>query len=265
MSQDILATAIQARIREAQAVYDSGAHAEARALMTTLVKEQPDNAEAWYAAAMMAASSSQRLKLIRRVLLVDPFHEQADVELTELQAAGVTESPAQSAATHAAPTERLPREHDNPHSAPTQRVTRLDANGRPLSTPSQSAPTQRLSQLRQQHKRQQQRKMLLMLGAIGIVVIAIIGLVVGALGNLGGEANTVAIPTMAAFPTETNVPVALPTQPPVLPTETPLPTLTPSPAPYNYTATAYREIERTQVYDLALTGTAAAQTYAPPG
>ncbi|MCA9909912.1 MAG: hypothetical protein KC519_14745, partial [Anaerolineae bacterium] len=172
MSQDILATAIKSRIREAQAVYDSGAHAEARALMTTLVKEQPDNAEAWYAAAMMAASSSQRLKLIRRVLLVDPFHEQADAELTELQAAGVTESAAQPAASHSAPTERLPRQNGSSHSAPTQRVPRLDANGRPLSTPSQSAPTQRLAHLRAEHKRQQQRKTLMMLGAIGVVVIA---------------------------------------------------------------------------------------------
>jgi len=115
-------------------------------------------------------------------------------------------------------------------------------------------------------KRESQAGRIGLIVAIIIVALILAGLLVLLADNLGqADTNNALIPTLAALPTETSVPVVLPTEPPQQPTVTMPPTLTPTLAVYDITATAYREIQRTQERDLALTGTAAAEALAPSG
>ncbi|MBE0689999.1 MAG: tetratricopeptide repeat protein [Anaerolineae bacterium] len=226
MSQDSVMTDSQERIRQAQALYRSGDQAGAKAALAELLKDDPQNAEAWYNAAQMAASPEQTVKLLRRALYVDPFHEEADAMLARMNAGAIIDESPPPPVMQAAPVIRR--------------------------TP-------------QPEKEPKQGKMG-MIVAIIVVALVLIGLLVVLAGRLAPSGtDNVVIPTLAPLPTGTNVPVVLPTQPPQMPTATLPPTLEPTLAPYNFTATAYREVQRTQESDLSLTGTAAAQTYAPSG
>ncbi|MCC6617072.1 MAG: tetratricopeptide repeat protein [Anaerolineae bacterium] len=216
----------QERIRQAQDLYRRGDQDGARAALAALLRDDPNNAEAWFNAAQMATSSAQSIKLLQRALHVDPFHEEADLMLARLQTSAIVDDPAPAPPT--------------PQSAPV----------RQSPTPKQMSKEGQIG----------------MIAAIIVVGLLLVVLLVALASNLGvGGTSPAVIPTLAGLPTETSVPVVLPTQPPVLPTETPAPTLTPTLAVYDVTATAFREIARTQQSDLALTGTAAAQTFVPPG
>jgi hypothetical protein len=74
-------TDIQAQIQRARQLYQSGAHEEARRLLSGLIRQQPDNGDLWYVAAMIAASQEQKIALLRRTLEVDPFHARAQQAL----------------------------------------------------------------------------------------------------------------------------------------------------------------------------------------
>lgn len=70
----------------------------ARQLITLYVKENPDDAEAWYLVAGVAVNKTQRIALLNKVLQIDPLHTKASHALEKLQAQSATAitSPAKS-------------------------------------------------------------------------------------------------------------------------------------------------------------------------
>jgi hypothetical protein len=86
----------RSQIQQAQQLYRSGAQDEARRLIASVIKAEPDNSAAWLIAAQMAATPEQRLRLAQKALDIDPFSQEAERLVSALT--GGAQKPVRSAA-----------------------------------------------------------------------------------------------------------------------------------------------------------------------
>ena len=89
-------------LQSAIALYKRGERDEARRRVAAICKASPDNADAWYVAAMMT-EGDQRIRLLERALAIDPFHDKASAALNKGEPATrkATPQPASAALTYA--------------------------------------------------------------------------------------------------------------------------------------------------------------------
>ncbi|MEL6148546.1 MAG: tetratricopeptide repeat protein, partial [Chloroflexota bacterium] len=63
---------IRTQLREAVRLHRAGDTDAARNIIRGVLREHPDNADAWYAASMIATGAAQRKKMLERALEHNP-------------------------------------------------------------------------------------------------------------------------------------------------------------------------------------------------
>jgi hypothetical protein len=211
-------------LRRAAELYRNGDKLEARKIVAAICKAEPDNADAWYYAAMMSEQPEQRARLLQRALAIDPFHERAEAALAKL---GINGTPAPAARPTA------------PHSK---------ASSKPANSIAMYAAVAVAG--------------LVLLGLLGYLVFTLTRPQTAAPASLTATPLLLLNPTIEAqggvtLTAEAQQAGASATAGAVTPTA--IPTNTPTPAPYQVTATAYLNLAQTADAELRLMGTAAAE------
>lgn len=213
------------QLQQALSLWRSGDREGARDIIRRLAKTEPQNADVWFAAGMMADSRGQKIKLLERTLAVNPAHRRARAELDKLT--GTFDDPFAD----------IP---DKPKRKGHPPEPEDDGDGR--TNPVIYA----------------------LFGAfVLVVVIVVAGVVVlqtrsnALTGQPTAEPNLVVNTAPPAEPTMTPEPSATPA-----PTNT-APPATFTMGPFGATSTAFLHLEQTNQYFIELTATSAALTNLP--
>ncbi|MDX2141429.1 MAG: hypothetical protein SF123_25310 [Chloroflexota bacterium] len=211
-------------LRRAADLYKSGDKLEARKLIASICKAEPDNADAWYYAAMMSEQPEQRAKLLQRALAVDPFHERAEAALAKLGTSGQGTPVAHSTANQPKAARKT--------GSSVAMIAAVGVAG------------------------------LVLLGLLGYLVFTLTRPQTAAPALLTATPLLLLNPSIEAqagvtLTAEAQLKAASAAAAAVTPTT--IPTITPTPAPYQITATAYLHLAQTADAELRLMGTAAAE------
>lgn len=87
------------RYQEVAQMIRTGNKANARQLIKLMLRDNPNNADAWYLAAGVSDGEQQRMEALRRALAIDPNHARARAALGEMRNAVVEEEESESVAT----------------------------------------------------------------------------------------------------------------------------------------------------------------------
>ena len=78
---------VNERLQQAIAAARAGNHDQARSLAAQVLEEEPDSTNALLLLSAIAESRNEQIGYLNRILVVDPEHEFAQRQLTELKAA----------------------------------------------------------------------------------------------------------------------------------------------------------------------------------
>ena len=75
---------VQARLNKSMALIKAGRTAEAKKVLYRLLKDEPNNAQAWYLTSYVASTFDKQMKSVKKALWLDPTFVEATERRTEL-------------------------------------------------------------------------------------------------------------------------------------------------------------------------------------
>lgn len=76
---------MQDQLRQAASLIKSGDKAQARQIISTILKAEPNNADAWYLNAVLVEGRDSKIQALERALAINPAHEAARKALNQLR------------------------------------------------------------------------------------------------------------------------------------------------------------------------------------
>lgn len=73
------------KLQEAATLYKKGDKSQALKLLAEIVKQEPNNSDAWYGLALCLDDPEKKVYCLKRVLSINPLHEKAQLILVELE------------------------------------------------------------------------------------------------------------------------------------------------------------------------------------